>query len=80
MTNVCAHYCGTTILLESFETEEAAKEFMKHDYVLYYADELENAEADEIIYSYEMFIEDELPFFETPKIEIKDIDLDELPF
>ena len=82
LINVCAHYCGTTILIDSFKTEEEAKEFMKHDYILYYADELENAEEDEIIYSNEMFIEDELPFFETqtPQIKFEDVNLDELPF
>ena len=80
MINVCAHYCGTTILINSFETEEEAKEFIKHDYVLYYADELENAEEDEIIHSDEMFLEDELPFFNTPAANINDLSLDELPF
>lgn len=82
MINVCAHYCGTTILLESFETEEEAKEFMKHEYILYYADELEDQDEDDIIMPAEMFIEDELPFFETQEhsIEFKNINLDELPF
>lgn len=82
MINVCANYCGATILLESFETEEQAKEFMKHDYVLFFADEIENAEEDEIIHPYEMFIEEELPFFETKYSEMKfnNVELDELPF
>ena len=83
MINVCAHYCGTTILLDSFENKEDAEEFMKHDYVLHYADEIENAEEDELIYSDEMFISDEnIPFAEPISNEeiIYADDLDELPF
>ena len=80
MTNVCAKYCGTIILLESFEDEDDAKEFMKHDYILHYADEYENANEDDIIYSDEMFLEDEIPFFDTPMININNLSLDELPF
>ena len=82
MINVCANYCGATILLESFETKDEAEEFMTHDYVLFYADEIENGEEDEIIYTDEMFIEDELPFFESyeqTKLNNK-LELDELPF
>ena len=58
MINVCAHYCGTTILLDSFETDTEANEFMQHDYILHYADEIENGEEDEIIKADEMFISD----------------------
>jgi hypothetical protein len=54
-------------LLESFETQEAADKFMKNKYVLFYADELENAEEDVIINPEDMFIEEELPFFEPYK-------------
>ena len=82
MINVCANYCGSIILLESFETKDEAEEFMTHDYILFYADEIENGEKDEIIYTNEMFIEDELPFFEKP-VETKlnnELELDELPF
>jgi len=78
MINVCAHYCGTTILLESFKTKKEAKEFMKNDYILHYADEIEDGEEDDLIYSDEMFIEDEIPFFETAETKFED--LDELPF
>ena len=84
MFNVCANYCGTTILLKSCETEDQAKEFMKHDYVLHYADEIEDGEEDEIIHIDEMFIENEVPFYE---IKIQNTDLqnifannNELPF
>ena len=82
MVNVCAHYCGTTILLESFETKTEAEEFMQHDYVLHYADEIENGEEDEIIYSDEMFIsDDEIPFSEEyQNFTFDDEDLDNLPF
>lgn len=82
MINVCTKYGDTIILLESFETKEEAEEFMKYDYVLNYADELENAEEDEIVHSDEMFLEDEIPFFEKQNIEqwTKKLDLDELPF
>ena len=78
MINVCANHHGEVILLETFTEEEQAKEFMKYDYVLHYADEFENAEEDDIIHSYEMFIEDEIPFFE--KVNNIDITPDELPF
>lgn len=70
MIKVCAHYCGTTILLEEFETLEEAEEFMTHNYILHYEDEMENADDDELIYADEMFIDndteedDELPFTE----------------
>ena len=90
MYKVCAYYCGTTIMLEEFDTTEEAEEFMTHDYILHYEDEMENADGDEIIYADEMFIlvdatdeEDEydgegIPFAEAP-FEAVD-DWDELPF
>lgn len=78
MINVCAKYCGTVILLESFETVDKAEDFMQRDYVLIHSDEFMNDE-DEIIKHEDMFLEDELPFFEK-QISIPDIDLDELPF
>ena len=80
MINVCAYYCGTVILLDSFETKEDADEFMRHNYILHYSDELENAEEDELIYADEMFIEDEVPFTETVKEIKNNINLDELLF
>ena len=65
MIKVCENYCGSTILLAEFEKEEEANEFMKHNYILFYADELDNAEEDEIIYPNEMFIDtEEIPFCE----------------
>lgn len=80
MVNVCAHYNGTIILLAEFETEEDAKEFMQHDYILYHADELEDAEDDELIYKDQMFIDNgkEIPFSEP--FEINELLWDELPF
>ena len=82
MFNVCARYCGTTILLESFEKKKDAEEFMKKDYILHYADEIEDGEEDELIYADEMFLENQLPFFESAvKCNNTNIlDLDELPF
>ena len=79
MIKVCARYCGTTILLDEFENEDEAKEFMKHDYVLNYYDEFENVVDDEIIHANEMFIDDseDVPFSE-PMLEIDYSD--ELPF
>ena len=86
MVNVCAKYCGATILLKSFESVEQAKEFMKHTYVLYEADETENME-EECIYPDEMYLEDEIPFYESSgdMFGEKDADgfglePDELPF
>lgn len=75
MINVCCNYCGSIILLESFDNQDDADSFMKNQYVLFYADEIEDAEEDVIISPDEMFIEDEIPFFEKPNIN-----LDELPF
>jgi len=78
MVNVCAHYCGSTILLAELESEEAAGEFMKHDYILFYADEILNADEDVVIHPDEMFVEDEIPFCEPIHAEYEQSD--ELPF
>jgi len=85
MIKVCAYYQGTIILLEEFETEEQATEFMSHNYILHYADEYENADEDELIYTDEMFIDtDDIPFSELLKpwerLGIAEEDWDELPF
>ena len=83
MVNVFAHYNGTTILIDTFKLREDAEEFIKHDYILHYADEIENGEEDDIIYSDEMFIsDDEIPFTETVPLKvIYDYEnLDDLPF
>jgi len=80
MFKVCAHYCGTTILLEEFETIEEAEEFMMHDYILAYEDETEDHE-EECIYRDEMFIDDDLPFSDPPTIQEFAFEYsDELPF
>lgn len=78
MVNVCTNCCGTIILLESFETESEAKNFMKNDYVLYEADEMEDGQ-EYLIHSDEMFLENEIPFFEKVNIDDWQED-DELPF
>ena len=83
MIKVCAHYCGTVILLDKFDSEEEANDFMKNDYVLAYADELENEYEDEVIHPYEMFIDEseDIPFCEPMNCDfINSIDSDELPF
>ena len=66
MYRVCARYEGTSIFLEEFETIEEAKEFMAHDYIIAYADELENEDGNEVVHPYEMYIDDEeeIPFNE----------------
>ena len=80
MVNVCAKYCGSTILLAQCDTEKDAEEFMKKPYTLFYADEIENGEDDEVIYPHEMFIEDEIPFTDVD-IPFDDYEItDELPF
>ena len=76
MVKVCALHIDTFIKLEEFETESEAKEFMKHDYVLAYADEVESNE-DIIIHPDEMFIQDDnIPFYEPLTQE----EIDMLPF
>lgn len=78
MIKVCAHYCGTTILLKEFETEAEAKEFMKYDFVFVDECEPDVCHGDDLVYTDEMFIVDgEIPFCEPPNaLEIED----ELPF
>lgn len=84
MLTVCADYCGSPVMLRQFNDFESATEFMKHDYVIFHADEIENAEEDEIISKNEMYITDELPFEDMPsekeEIWIKYQGSDELPF
>ena len=82
MVNVCANYMGTVILLKSFNTKDKANEFMQHDYVLHYADEIEDAEEDDVIFADEMFLEDDIPFFDVPlnNQNLAEFELDELPF
>lgn len=80
--NVCTKYCGTTILLAECNTEEEAEEFMKHDYVLYYSDEIEDDE-DVVISHDEMFICEDIHFYEPMTKEQFDKyfeDYDDLPF
>ena len=78
MINVCAKYCGSTIILAECETESEAEQFMKNDYVLFYADEIENGTEDEIIHPDEMFIDDEIPFCEPVTLDF--VYSNDLPF
>jgi len=69
MVKVCAHYCGTTILLAQFENEEEADEFMKHGMFLY---EDVDDEDNYWIYPDEMFKEEDVPFEGLEDYEITD--------
>lgn len=76
MVKVCAHCIDADIMLEEFKTEMEAEEFMKHDYVLAYADEVESNE-DIIVHPEEMYIDnDYIPFSEPLTQE----ELDMLPY
>lgn len=83
MYRVCAHYCGTTIGLEDFETLEEAEEFKKAPYVMRYYDEMGklDEEDNDLIYPDEMFVtvvdENEI---KHPSIVIDYADCDDLPF
>lgn len=55
---VCAKYCGAVIELAEYEKQEDAEEFMKNPCILFYADEILDGEEDEVIYPYEMWIEE----------------------
>ncbi len=81
MYQVCAKYCGTTISLEEFDTQEEANHFTEAPYVLFYKDEIENGTEDEIIYPNEMWVEEALPFTDPPvKQPEYNFDDDDLPF
>ena len=54
---VCAKYCGSVIELESFDTEDEAYDFMQEPYTLFYEDEIDDGEEDEVIYPDEMWVE-----------------------
>ena len=83
---VCTRsYCNVPAMLGVFDTEEEAARFMTIPFVSAYADEMENADEDEIIYPSEMYIEEfdenEIPFsepFDTPNLT--DEELEMLPF
>lgn len=66
MIKVCAYLNKELLCLSSFEKEEDADDFMKNDYVLCFADEVEENE-DVVISSDDMFtvVDDEtIPFSE----------------
>ena len=83
MYKVCAMIDDKICLLEEFECKPEAEEFMLHDYVLFYKDEMEEATEDEVIHPEEMFILDDqdlLPFTDiTPPSEVGAF-AEELPF
>ena len=58
MIHVCFMESGKQYLLVEFETLTEAEEFIKHDAVLYYADEI-NEDEDVVIAKERMFIEKE---------------------
>ncbi len=60
MVRVCANHDNSIVMLDEFWTTEEAEEFMKHKYVLYYADETEDSDKDEVVYPEEMFIDNEI--------------------
>lgn len=86
MYTVCANYCNSTVILDTFKTEEEAENFMKHDYILIHSDEFADEQEDDIIHPDEMFIsnDDEIPFYEPlvycEKYNEVFIDSDDLPF
>ena len=83
--DVCTKYCGEPILLEEFEEEEDALNFMSRPYTLYYKDEIENGTEDEVIYPKDMYMEKRLNklLVETctpEELNVTWVETDELPF
>ena len=85
MFRVYANYCGSSLELASFETWQEAEEFMKHDFLLFSADETEDGQ-EEWIFTDEMSMcddeapeltEEDIPFCEP---EIPFVYSDDLPF
>lgn len=81
--DVCAKYCGSVISLAHFRTRKEAETFAQYPFVLYNADEMLDAEEDEVIYPGEMWIEAS----DENQVEVADdnfelcyADGDELPF
>ena len=74
---VCTNYYGAVVDLDYFNTKDEAEDFMKRPCIMFYADEIEDAEEDEVIYPYEMWIE------EDPKdkddVPFCDVSFDDLP-
>ena len=83
MYHVCAKYCGAVIELENFEDMNQTTDFMKQPMVLFYKDEIEGGEEDEVIYPNEMWIEENMSFdssWITSEFEPSQDELDDLPF
>lgn len=82
MYQVCTKYCGTIISLTELISLEEAEEFVKHPFVMFYKDEFDKERDDDVIYPDEMWIEEALPFTDSPsKTEWKELeDAVELPF
>ena len=88
MYKVCAHYQGTIILLEEFECEPEAEEFMLHPYYLTYddgddeikrvVDYVKNEQP--VIYPDEMFIEKDSSTNIDKSDNLTNIGPDDLPY
>lgn len=76
--SVCAKYCGAVVELENFDLLEDAENFMKRPYTLFYADETEDGEEDEVIHPAEMWIEKRLNKIPWEEIPFTDLHLEEL--
>lgn len=84
---VCTRsYCGTPIMLEEFSAQEEAERFMNSPYTMFYADEFEYADEDEVVYPSDMYLEsfneneeDEIPFCES-YVHWTDEEMEMLPF
>lgn len=81
--DVCAKYCGTVISLACFPTRKEAETFAQYPFVLYNADEMLDAEEDEVIYPEEMWVEasdENQAEVADDSFELCYADGDELPF
>lgn len=76
--SVCTKYCGSVVELENFDLLEDAENFMKRPCTLFYADEMEDGEEDEVIYPDEMWIEKRLGQLPLEEIPFTDMNPEEL--
>lgn len=67
---VCTKYCGAVVEIEEFDLEEDAENFCRKPCVLFYADEVEGLDEDEVIQPCKMWIE----------TKVENIAVEELPF
>lgn len=82
MIKVCAMIEDRPCCIASFEDQGKADDFMKHDYILQYYDEYEDADMDEVIHPEEMFCltEEEMLPFSEPFDGLIGVEADDLPF